>query len=107
MSTLVNSTITAVNNIGTTVGSIIGANPSRKQITFHNPGTVDVIVFPTIVLTATPSPFAPTLSALGGGFRIFANGGSLTVPGPSACQAWQALAAGGSNNPLTIMEQTQ
>jgi hypothetical protein len=104
MALLQNSSITAVNNIGTSVSPLIGANPSRTSINFHNPGTVDIIVFPTVVLTATPSPFAPTLSALGGGYRIFANGGDRTVKGNVACQAWQALAASLSNNPLTITE---
>jgi hypothetical protein len=104
MPQLANSSVTAINNIGTSVSSIIGANPSRNSINFHNPGTVDIIVFPTFVLTATPSPFAPTLSALGGGYRIFANGGDRTVTGNVACQAWQALAVSSSNNPLTITE---
>jgi hypothetical protein len=104
MAQLANSSITAVNNIGTTVGPVIGANPSRNTINFHNPGSVDIIVFPVAVLTATPSPFAPTTSALGGGYRIFANGGDRTVTGNVACQAWQALAVSLSNNPLTITE---
>jgi hypothetical protein len=104
MPLLQNSSITAVNNIGTSVSSLIGANPGRNSINFHNPGTVDIIVFPTFVLTATPAPFAPTLSSLGGGYRIFANGGDRTVTGNVACQAWQALAVSSSNNPLTITE---
>jgi hypothetical protein len=104
MAQLANSSVTAINNIGTSVSALIGANPSRNSINFHNPGTVDIIVFPTSVLTATPSPFAPTLSALGGGYRIFANGGDRTVTGNVACQAWQALAVSSSNNPLTITE---
>jgi hypothetical protein len=104
MAQLANSSVTAVNNIGTTVTPIIGANPTRNSINFHNPGAVDIVVFPTFVLTATPAPFAPTTSALGGGYRIFANGGDRTVTGNVACQAWQALAVSSSNNPLTITE---
>jgi hypothetical protein len=104
MTQLANSSITAVNNIGTTVSPLIGANPTRNSINFHNPGVVDIIVFPTFVLTATPSPFAPSLAALGGGYRIYANGGDRTVSGNVACQAWQALAVAGSGNSLTITE---
>jgi hypothetical protein len=108
MALLANSTITAINNIGTSPISVIGSNPARQLITFHNPGAVDIIVFPTTVLSGGASiVLTPSLSALGGGFRIFANGGQLTIAAPAACQAWQALAASASNNPLTIMEQTQ
>jgi hypothetical protein len=103
MPLLANSTISAVNNIGSGgVSPIIGTNPGRNSINFHNPGTVDIIVFPTVVLT--PATFTPSLSALGGGFRIFANGGDRTFSGNVACQAWQAIAASSSNNPLTITE---
>jgi hypothetical protein len=108
MSTLANSTITAVNNLGTSPISIIGSNASRQLITFHNPGTVDIFVFPTTVLSGGASvTLTPSLASLGGGFRIFANGGDRTIGFPAAAQAWQALAASASNNPLTIMEQTQ
>lgn len=108
MAALANSTITAVNNIGTSPGQVIGANGSRTQITFHNPGAVDIIVFPTqVLINGANSTLTPSLGALGGGFRIFANGGDRTIKAPAACQAWQALSASGSGNPLTIMEQTQ
>jgi hypothetical protein len=108
MSVLANSTITAVNNLGTSPVSVIGANAARQQITFHNPGSVDIFVFPTTVLSGGASAtLTPSLGSLGGGFRIFANGGDRTISAPAACQAWQAIAASSSNNPLTIMEQTQ
>ena len=107
MATLANSTITAVNTLGTSPVQVIGANPARQQITFHAPGSNDIYVFPTQVLVGgANSTLTPSLSSLGGGFRIFA-GGDRTISAPAACQAWQALAASGSNQPLTIMEQTQ
>ena len=107
MSTLALSTITAVNTLGTSPISVIGANATRKSITFHAPGSNDIYVFPTSVLVnGANSTLTPSLASLGGGFRIFA-GGDRTITGPTACQAWQALAASGSNQPLTIMEQTQ
>ena len=105
MPLLANSSITSVNNIGTAVIPLIGSNAARTTINFHNPGSVDIIVFPTTVLNIVPpAVFTPSLSALGGGYRIYANGGDRTVLGSAACQAWQVVAVSGSNNPLTITE---
>jgi hypothetical protein len=105
MPLLANSSITSVNNIGTAVIPLIGPNPGRDAINFHNPGSVDVIVFPTAVLNVVlPAVFTPSLSALGGGYRIYANGGDRTVSGNVACQAWQVVAISGTNNSLTITE---
>jgi hypothetical protein len=105
---LQNSTISAFNAISTVVAPLVGANPSRKAITFHNPGTVDIVVFPTTVLQGIAGggsiALAPTTAALGGGFRIFANGGQITLTGAVAKQAWQALSVTASGNPLTVME---
>ena len=102
--------IYAYNNLGTTAMVVAQANQNRQSITFHNPGTVDVVVFPSYVQGVTTAPttpanvaLSPTTSALGGGFRIYANGGQLTISGE--CQgAWQALAVSSSNNPFTVME---
>jgi len=47
--------------------------------------------------------FAPSFSARGGAFLVYANGGEKMFQGE--CQgAFQAVAASGSNNPLTIVE---
>jgi len=101
-----NSTIIAVNNIGTSPGTIIAQGP-RNSITFHNPGSVDIVVFPLTVLQNVPGgssvALVPSTAVLGGGFRIFANGGDRTVEGQAASQGWQALSISGSGNPLTIM----
>lgn len=102
--------IYAYNNLGTSPQVVAQANQSRQSITFHNPGTVDIVVFPSKVQglnTAPASPtdqtLTPTTLALGGGFRVYGNGGQLTISGE--CQgAWQALAISDSNNPLTVME---
>ncbi len=84
----------------TTAALAIAGNPQRQSITFHNPGTVNVYVAPTI--TATGATLSPTLSALAGTFIIFP-GGLLVITGE--CQTpWQAFAASATNNPLTIME---
>jgi hypothetical protein len=104
MTTLAQSTVTAVNSLGTSPAPVIGANPSRTSITFHAPGANDIYVAPTQVLSGgTSVNLTPSLAALGGTYHIFA-GGSLTISAPAASQAWQALAASGSNQPLTIME---
>jgi N-methylhydantoinase A/oxoprolinase/acetone carboxylase beta subunit len=95
------------------------ANSKRTQISFDNPGAVDIIVFPVLVQALNPTwtsgsnldgntsissvVLAPTTAALGGGYRIYGNGGSRTITGE--CQgAWQALAISGSGNPLTVTD---
>lgn len=102
------------NNISETAAIIVAnSNPTRQKITFHNPGPNDIFVGPAFVQNvlgtapAQPSnvPFVPTTALVGGCFRIYGNGGTLTVEGE--CQgAWQALAASGagSTNPLTVMD---
>lgn len=97
--------IRAYNNIhNVTLRTVAPANPSRQKITFHNPGTVDIFIGPTYVQTSgSDVAFAPTTSNYGGCFRLFANGGTLELTGE--CQgAWQALAASGTTNPLTVMD---
>lgn len=78
------------------------ANPSRRKVTFHNPGDVDVLVYPSV--NAVGGVNAPTVLLPGGSFRVFSNGGALEVEGE--CQgAWYALAiAGATNKPLTVMD---
>ncbi len=89
------------------------ANPSRQSIIFHNPGPNDIFVGPAFVQnvlgTAPTQPsnhaLTPTNAALGGTFRVYGNGGALTITGECA-GAWQALAVTGAGitNPLTVME---
>lgn len=93
--------VTNANNI-----PVAPANTQRNSITFHNPGPNDIFVSPTTSLGAlgsSQSTLTPTLAALGGTFRVFGNGGSLTVTGECQ-QAWQALASTGTTNPLTVMD---
>lgn len=80
------------------------ANTQRQSIVFHNPGIVDVIVFPSLIQTTGSSVAnGATVAARGGSFLVYANGGALTVTGE--CQgAWSALAASASGNPLTVMD---
>lgn len=102
------------NNINETSGTVIApANPSRQKITFHNPGTNDVYIAPSVIQNilgtapANPSNVALTLTnaALGGSRIVYGNGGTLEISGE--CQgAFQALAktGAGTTNPLTVMD---
>lgn len=80
------------------------ANPSRQKITFHNPGTVDIIVFPAYLQTTGSDVAAgTTVASRGGGFLVYGNGGTLSVEGE--CQgAWKALAVSSTGNPITVMD---
>ena len=106
----------AYNNLGASPEVVAPAN-QPTQITFHNPGSVNVYVFPSSVQNVPgTSPgstngqpnlanttLTPSLAALGGGFLIYANGGQITLTGE--CQgAYQALAYTGSANPLTVSD---
>lgn len=90
-----------------TAQTVAPANPSRTQIVFHNPGAVDVLVFPSLKMSSVAVPSdtanAPTVAAPGGAFRIYANGGSLTVEGENST-AWKAFAASGITGTLTVMD---
>ena len=90
------------NNIGNvTPVTVLAANGQRLSITFHNPGTNDTLVYPTT--QASGAANAPTIAAPGGGFRVFGNGGQLTITGECQ-QAWAALNFTTTGQPLTVME---
>lgn len=91
-----------INAAGPTL--VAPANPQRTQIVFHNPGDVDLFVYPQyFTVGGTQVAAAPTVGALGGTFRIYANGGTLTVSGE--CQmAWYALAASAAGKPITVQD---
>lgn len=94
----------AFNNLSTTPAQVVAANPQRTQITFHNPGDVDIFIASAKVLVnGSAATLTPSTSALGGCWRVFANGGSLVISGE--CQgAWQAFSASSSGKPLTVMD---
>lgn len=94
----------AFNDLSTTPEQVLGTSSQRQSIIFHNPGTVDIFIAPAfVVVNNSDVALVPSISALGGCVRVFANGGSLVISGE--CQKpWQAFAASASNNPLTIIE---
>lgn len=93
--------VTPFNTISTSPTQVAPSNPQRTRLTFHNPGTIDIIVAPT--LQANGQALTITATIWGGGFRVYANGGQLTVSGE--CQTpWQAVSVSGSGNPLTVMD---
>ena len=94
----------AYNNLSTTPEVVAPANQFRTQLTFHNPGTVDVFIAPMVqVNNGSQVPLGPTTSALGRCFRVYANGGQRTIRGECSGQ-WQAFSASPSGNPLTVMD---
>lgn len=102
----------AYNNISELAAIVVAqANPARRKITFHNPGTNNIIIAPSFVQnvigTAPTQPsnvaLVLTSAALGGGRLVYSNGGTLEISGE--CQgAWQAIGASGSGvaNFLTV-----
>lgn len=91
--------------------TVAPANTQRQSIIFHNPGAQDIFISPANInntlgsapTTGAATAFTPTTALLGGAFRVFANGGSLTITGECS-GAWRALAAAGATNSLTVME---
>lgn len=93
------NTITSANNV-----TVVAANPQRTKITFHNPSDVDILISPTQSFNGSIlATLTPTNAAKGGGFTVFAAGGTLTIEGECQ-QAWQALAASGAGKALTVMD---
>jgi len=95
--------VSAFNNISTSPIAVLGNDPARKKITFHNPGTIDIFVAPASITTAAQDvPFVPSVGSPGGCFLVYANGGTLIIEGE--CQkGWQAFSRTGSSQPLTVM----
>src|SRR3974390_1731814 len=94
--------IRAFNNISAGPPTLVlPANPSRQSLTFHNPGTIDVFVYPAA--DATGVPLNPNNNSLGGCFRVYANGATTMITGECQ-QAWYAFSVTGNLNPFTTME---
>ena len=94
----------AYNNLSTAPQQVAPANPARQTITFHNPGTIDVFIAPSVVVnTGSDVPLVPSTAALGGCYRVYANGGTLTLIG-EVQKSFQAFSASATGNPLTVTD---
>ncbi len=88
----------SVNNLGTSSIQVIGADPTRSALTFHNPGSATIIVCPSV--NSVGSAMTASFTTRGGGFII---GPGETLPFSGICQtAWNAIANSGAANGLTI-----
>jgi hypothetical protein len=100
-------------SLTTTPGIVLGADPARQNITFHNPGAIDIFVAPTTIafspnpatgvttITGPDPALVPSVAAPQGCFVVYANGGTIVIAGE--CQkAWQAFSRT-ATAPLTIM----
>lgn len=84
--------------LGTASATAIGANPQRRGITFHNPGTINLAVCP-----------ANLAAVVGAGGIILLPGQTKTFMARPKSRirvncGWNAIAASSSNNPLTVLE---
>ena len=98
------SSTVAFANLGTSPSNVIAADSTRGAITFHNPNltsttNVSVLLYPTTDLNG--NSLSPTFSAPGGGY-VLLGGGEKTFRGADAAAAWDAVAASGSTNGLTM-----
>lgn len=94
----------AYNAISTTPAQVIAADPQRQSITFHNPGANDIMIAPAFIQnTGSDVALVPSPSALGGCFRVYGNGASLTLTGGQVQKPFQAFSLTGSTNPLTVV----
>jgi hypothetical protein len=95
---------TAVNGISSVAGAqVLAADSRRSKIMIHNPGAVDVLVYQAKDINN--AALAPTFAAPGGGFVVFANGGSLTLEGVVICQTAFGAIAKSATGALTILTQ--
>jgi hypothetical protein len=95
----------AFNNISSITALLVApANTSRTEITFHNPGDTDILIFPQFQQTGgSQSALNVTVAAPGGAFLVYANGGDRTIRGE--CQgAWFALCVASTGKPLTVLD---
>jgi hypothetical protein len=96
--------IYADNNLANDPHQIAPANPNRRSIVFHNPGTADVYVTMAYQMTqnGTAVPNSANIETIGGAFRILP-AGTLSFIGGEIQAAWLGFAAG-DGIPITVMD---
>lgn len=82
------------------------ANPARQRIRFHNPGAIDIFIYPQFAINITTGSnvaLVPSTVNLGGCTRVYGNGGTLEIIGE--CQGqWGAFAADNTGTSLTVID---
>jgi len=99
-STTTSPVSTGINTLNTVATAVISTSSVRQALIFHNPGTTNVYVYPSLTSAA------PTTTAPGGSFIMFP-GGTLSLSNEEFSNincGWSAFAATGSSQPLTIVE---
>jgi hypothetical protein len=85
--------------VGVSGAQVVAANPARQRITFSNPGTTNMFVYP--LLNATGGANSPSSGNPAGSFQLFP-GNQIVIAGE--CQgAWGAFGASATNY-LSILE---
>jgi hypothetical protein len=82
--------------VGTTAAQVIGSNAQRRGITFANPSSTVILYLAPVGNAIVAGQGVPLLP--GAVFAIAASGNLQTNCG------WQAVAASGGSNNLTILE---
>lgn len=91
---------TGVNTLTTTVSVVLSSNAIRHSVIFHNPGTINIYLFPSNITTV------PTLATVGGSFLMLP-ASTLSFPTlsfPNVTCGWSAFVSSGSSQPFTIVE---
>ena len=91
---------TPINTLNTVGTSVLGTSSVRQGLIFHNPGTTNIYVYPSLASAA------PTTTAAGGSFLIFP-GGTLSFSGEEFSNincGWSAFSGTGSSQALTVVE---
>jgi hypothetical protein len=83
--------------LGTVSATAIGPNANRRGLRFYNPGTVTIYICP-----------ANIPAVIGQGIPILPGGGPVDFIGDGRLinynSGWNAIAASGAANPLTVLE---
>lgn len=101
-SVFMGGSVIAVNTVATVGSVVVSSNPNRINITFHNPGSINIYVWPIKDINGNLN--IPSFANPGGAFVVMP-GAFLTLI-DSSNSAWAALSSGGSTNPLTILDQS-
>lgn len=82
------------NNITTSPVTVVAGSTGSTfptELSFHNPSSIDVIVYPSV--DGNGNAITASSSSPGGGVLIYSNGGSAVIDGGST-MAWLAVSTG-------------